>query len=161
MKLNNKGFAITATIYGFLVLFLIVLLSVLAVLKTDNSRSVAISESIARNTFLEVEDVYPNNLTITNGGEYKGSYDKKLVRGKYYFRFRKSTNQVDSTEYYTYLPQGWYFNVEGNVLKISNGSSTNNAVLYKSSDDTKSSNNNDIIDAYLLKRFIANDPNNE
>ena len=46
-------------------------------------------------------------------------------------------------------------------MKISNGSSTNNAVLYKSSDDTKSSNNNDIIDAYLIKRFIANDPNNE
>lgn len=107
---NNKGFAITATIYGFLVLFLIILLSVLSVTKSQNNRSITISEKIE-------DKIFPNNEVVI---ELQKENDFSMVtkRGKYYANVFCGTNTTPN-EYFFYA--GNNFNKDNIVLYKKNG----------------------------------------
>jgi hypothetical protein len=140
---NNKGFAITATIYGFLVLFLIILLSVLAVLRSENNRSITISESIDNNTFLYNEEVYAEIVRIGNG-----NYTEKNTRGKYYLRFKYNADSGNSNieDCYVYLPNNSKISVDGGVLKIND---TTASVF------GTACNNSNISEVYIIERYVA------
>ena len=106
---NNKGFAITATIYGFLILFLIILLSVLSVMRSQNNRSITISEKIENKLF-------PVNETIITGDDLKENNYNDVVkkRGKYYANVFCGTAT---------LPQNYHF-------YAGKSSNINNITLY-------------------------------
>lgn len=136
---NNKGFAITATIYGFLILFLIILLSVLSVMRSQNNRSITISEKIENKLFPSVEVTTDSPETIT---EY--SITK---RGKYYIRLIKTSgNPVDNCT--IYLPNSGTLKVESNTLKL-NG---NNITIYNSSGTAI---NNSGIESFVITKYYS------
>lgn len=89
-KLNNKGFAITATIYGLLVLFLIVLLSILSLLRFRIKNATNISDNIEKNVFLKNEVIQISDSVTSYYTKY---------RAKYYF----DTN--NASDCYVYLPK--------------------------------------------------------
>lgn len=109
MRLNNKGFAITATIYGLLVLFLIVLLSILASLKFRITSAINMTDSIEKSLFFKKEVAVADSGFIT---EYKA-----IVDGKYYFDTNSSSNC------YVYLLRDSTLKVNGNKLQIDGVSS--------------------------------------
>ena len=65
MKLNNKGFAITAVLYGLLILFVILVSSYLVVLAAKKERIDYL--------FNEIESEYSNNSSL-------GGYVKQLYK---------------------------------------------------------------------------------
>ena len=105
---NNKGFAITATIYGFLILFLIILLSVLSVMRSQNNRSITISEKIENKLF-------PINEVVI-GSPQENDFSMITKRGKYYANVFCGTSTTPN-EYFFYA---------------GNNFDSNNIVLYKS-----------------------------
>lgn len=76
MKLNNKGFAITAVLYGLLILFVILIGSYLTLLGTKKSRLDTITN--------EVEKDYEFNKEITNSSQITYPYTATYT-GKYIF----------------------------------------------------------------------------
>jgi hypothetical protein len=141
--MNNKGFAITATIFGFLILFLMVLLAVLTTLRSENNRSLTISERIDDNTFLYKEIIYQENIRLTDGGSLSG-----YPRGKYYLNFRYSSDvsNVVNNNCYIYVPQKAKISLTEGILKINDNSATilgNNC------------SNNGITEVLIVKSFIA------
>lgn len=78
MKLNNKGFAITAVLYGLLILFVILVSSYLAILSSKKNRLDRITEKI--------------EYDYTLGGYQRNYYDDDIeypytprYTGKYFF----------------------------------------------------------------------------
>jgi len=73
MKLNNKGFAITAVLYGLLILFVVLIGSYLTLLGTKKSRLDIITS--------DIEKDYEFNKEITNPAQptypYKAKYTGK------------------------------------------------------------------------------------
>lgn len=108
--IDNKGFAITSTIYGFLVLFLIVLLSILAILRSENNRSIIVSERIENNTFLKTEKtgVYDDDTTSFLAPQ----------RGKYYFDIIHNDGNENTNGCYVYLPSNGELAVDSGIIKI-------------------------------------------
>ena len=151
---NNKGFAITATIYSFLVLFLIILLSILAILRSENNRSITVSERIEANTFLYNEVAYDTDEYRISSGNSLGN----LKRGKYYlilidnYRNAKNAASDHSTIYdcYVYFPQSGIFSLEDGVLKV-NG---NNAIIY--GETTTGCSNANLSEVIIIKSNVAN-----
>ena len=76
MKLNNKGFAITAVLYGLLILFVILIGSYLTLLGTKKSRLDIITS--------DIEKDYEFNKEITNSAQPTYPYKAKYT-GKYIF----------------------------------------------------------------------------
>ena len=76
MKLNNKGFAITAVLYGLLILFIILVSSYLLVLSAKKDRVDTLVKDIEKNYIITkdkslahyVENLYLNNKNkvVTN-----------------------------------------------------------------------------------------------
>lgn len=94
-RLNNRGFAITAVLYGLLILFLLLFLGMIRILNTERKRMAKISDEID-NSIVNMEriDISSNNV-IYYGDIYVTPY-----RGKYVFYINGDT----SKEYYMYLP---------------------------------------------------------
>lgn len=139
---NNKGFAITATIYGFLVLFLIILLCVLATMRSENNRSLIISDKIDKRTFLYNETKLDPSETLTFPVT-------NLSRGKYYITLVKSSGTYDNC--YFYLPSNSTLKLEGNILKITRDGTDTNAKIYGTN-----CNNSGITEIKLVKHYNAN-----
>ena len=76
MKLNNKGFAITAVLYGLLILFVVLIGSYLTLLGTKKSRLDIITS--------DIEKDYEFNKEITNPAQPIYPYKTKYT-GKYIF----------------------------------------------------------------------------
>ena len=76
MKLNNKGFAITAVLYGLLILFVVLIVYYLTLLCTKKSRLYIITS--------DVEKDYEFNKEITNPAQPTYPYKAKYT-GKYIF----------------------------------------------------------------------------
>lgn len=72
MKLDNKGFAITTILYGTLILFILLLLSLLGILSQyKNNLDKLINEGSGARSIVTMEKIEINEgEIITNGGLY-------------------------------------------------------------------------------------------
>lgn len=141
-RLNNKGFAITAIIYGIMLLFVLILASFLSVLIGRNKRSDALLDSTYQNIKY---DIY--NIKISNDGsvlENNNSYTAKdgestkdiyitSVRALYNFTYNNGSTCK------AILPK--------NVVVIDNtlrGESDNSKLYYYLVNDSDDDNSSDV-----------------
>ncbi len=108
-RLNNRGFAITAVLYGLLILFLLLFLGMIRILNTERKRMAKISDEID-NSIVNMEridissDIYYGDIYVTP------------YRGKYVF-----TIGTDATEYYMYLPIYSIVSIQNEQIKVTRG----------------------------------------
>lgn len=111
-RLNNRGFAITAVLYGLLILFLLLFLGMIRILNTERKRMEKISDEIDKSIVnMEKIDI---NSGISEGGIYVTPY-----RGKYVFKITGDTLK----EYYMYLPIYSIVSISGGKIKVISGTS--------------------------------------
>lgn len=90
MKLNNKGFAITAVLYGLLILFVILIGSYLTLLGTKKSRLDIITSDIEKDYEFnkEITDIiqpnYPYKAKYTGKYIFENDCVKYLYKGNSY-----------------------------------------------------------------------------
>ena len=107
-RLNNRGFAITAVLYGLLILFLLLFLGMIRILNTERKRMEKISDEIDKSI------VNMEKIEISEGGIYVTPY-----RGKYVFNI----NGDGTKEYYMYLPIYSIVSISGGKIKVISGTS--------------------------------------
>lgn len=113
-RLNNRGFAITAVLYGLLILFLLLFLGMIRILNTERKRMEKISDEIDKSIVnMEKIDINSGN-EISEGGIYVTPY-----RGKYVFKINGDT----SKEYYMYLPIYSIVSISEGKIKVTSGTS--------------------------------------
>lgn len=111
-RLNNRGFAITAVLYGLLILFLLLFLGMIRILNTERKRMEKISDEIDKSIVnMEKIDI---NSGISEGGIYVTPY-----RGKYVFKI----NGDETKKYYMYLPIYSIVSISGGKIKVTSGTS--------------------------------------
>lgn len=111
-RLNNRGFAITAVLYGLLILFLLLFLGMIRILNTERKRMEKISDEIDKSIVnMEKIDI---NSGISEGGIYVTPY-----RGKYVFNITGDP----SKKYYMYLPIYSIVSISGGKIKVTSGTS--------------------------------------
>lgn len=74
MKLNNKGFAITAVLYGLLILFVVLIGSYLTLLGTKKSRLDIITSDVEKDYEFNKEITTPAQPTYPYKAKYTGKY---------------------------------------------------------------------------------------
>ena len=104
MKLNNKGFAITATIYGFLVLYIISFMTDRVVLGISQSKAFYIvtrKEEEVRNFLLSITD---GGVTLVNArGGYSNEKETLLlgvVPTRQYFIVKEGLREIDPSIFF-------------------------------------------------------------
>ena len=104
MKLNNKGFAITATIYGFLVLYIISFMTDRVVLGISQSKAFYIvtrNEEEVRNFLLSITD---GGVTLVNArGGYSNEKETLLlgvVPTRQYFIVKEGLREIDPSIFF-------------------------------------------------------------
>lgn len=111
-RLNNRGFAITAVLYGLLILFLLLFLGMIRILNTERKRMEKISDEIDKSIVnMEKIDI---NSGISEGGIYVTPY-----RGKYVFNI----NGDGTKEYCMYLPIYSIVSISEGKIKVTSGTS--------------------------------------
>ena len=111
-RLNNRGFAITAVLYGLLILFLLLFLGMIRILNTERKRMEKISDEIDKSIVnMEKIDI---NSGISEGGIYVTPY-----RGKYVFNITGD----ETKKYYMYLPIYSIVSISGGKIKVTSGTS--------------------------------------
>ena len=109
MKLNNKGFAITAVLYGLLILFVMLVSSYLLVLSARKNR--------VDNLVRDIEKEYLSNIDNdeNNSGENNGSEDNPIEEVIYTVTLNSGPLAKEGTGviYYFKNDNIWYFDVEG------------------------------------------------
>lgn len=111
-RLNNRGFAITAVLYGLLILFLLLFLGMIRILNTERKRMEKISDEIDKSIVnMEKIDI---NSGISEGGIYVTPY-----RGKYVFNINGDTLK----KYYMYLPIYSIVSISEGKIKVTSGTS--------------------------------------
>lgn len=116
-RLNNRGFAITAVLYGLLILFLLLFLGMIRILNTERKRMEKISDEIDKSIVnMEKIDI---NSGISEGGIYVTPY-----RGKYVFKITGDT----SKEYYMYLPIYSIVSIKDKQIKVTRGVKTDTGI---------------------------------
>lgn len=111
-RLNNRGFAITAVLYGLLILFLLLFLGMIRILNTERKRMEKISDEIDKSIVnMEKIDI---NSGISEGGIYVTPY-----RGKYVFKITGD----ETKEYYMYLPIYSIVSISEGKIKVTSGTS--------------------------------------
>lgn len=127
MKLNNKGFAITAVLYGLLILFLLLFLSTIKILNAERKRMAKIGDVVNDQIIhLNKEDFPETKINSSN------PYYTTIYRGKYIFAI--SQNDVINadgefyTELFAYLPVYTTISISNNTLTFKNnkGDTLNN-----------------------------------
>lgn len=118
-RLNNRGFAITAVLYGLLILFLLLFLGMIRILNTERKRMEKISDEIDKSIVnMEKIDINSGNV-ISEGGIYVTPY-----RGKYVFNITGDT----SKEYYMYLPIYSIVSIKDKQIKVTRGVKTDTGI---------------------------------
>lgn len=130
-KLNNRGFAITAVLYGLLILFLMLLLGTLRILNTERKRMEKISDTID-NSIVKMDYFGINNGSISTGGIYVAPY-----RGKYII-----TVNDNNTEYYMYLPIYSIVSIKDEKVVVTSGTDTSKGDIIADVSNIGSNNNN-------------------
>lgn len=114
-RLNNRGFAITAVLYGLLILFLLLFLGMIRILNTERKRMAKISDEIDDSIVnMEKITIDSSEGTIGDGGIYVTPY-----RGKYVFYIGGDT----SNKYYMYLPIYSIVSINGGKITVTSGTS--------------------------------------
>lgn len=101
--MNNKGFAITGMLYGVLLLFLMVLLSLLYVLVTRINRLTTLNE--------EVKKVVEDKTITAIATEFTDGYYITTMRGKYVININGNTDDC-----YAYLPKDILLKINNSKL---------------------------------------------
>lgn len=107
--MNNKGFAISGILYGVLILFLTILLSILGIMVDRINRLSALNEEISKSveevgyTVPDLEEAYKDSTT---------NFTTK-IRGKYEILL----NQNSNNKCYAYLPKNIMIYVLDNKLQ--------------------------------------------
>lgn len=118
-RLNNRGFAITAVLYGLLILFLLLFLGMIRILNTERKRMEKISDEIDKSIVnMKKIDINSGN-EISEGGIYVTPY-----RGKYVFKITGDT----SKEYYMYLPIYSIVSIKDKQIKVTRGVKTDTGI---------------------------------
>lgn len=118
-RLNNRGFAITAVLYGLLILFLLLFLGMIRILNTERKRMEKISDEIDKSIVnMKKIDINSSN-EISEGGIYVTPY-----RGKYVFNINGDT----SKEYYMYLPIYSIVSIKDKQIKVTRGVKTDTGI---------------------------------
>lgn len=112
-RLNNRGFAITAVLYGLLILFLLLFLGMIRILNTERKRMEKISDEIDK-SIVNMDKIDINSGVISEGGIYVTPY-----RGKYVFKI----NGDETKEYYMYLPIYSIVSISEGKIKVTSGTS--------------------------------------
>lgn len=112
-RLNNRGFAITAVLYGLLILFLLLFLGMIRILNTERKRMEKISDEIDK-SIVNMDKIDINSGEISEGGIYVTPY-----RGKYVFKI----NGDETKEYYMYLPIYSIVSISEGKIKVTSGTS--------------------------------------
>ena len=116
-RLNNRGFAITAVLYGLLILFLLLFLGMIRILNTERKRMEKISDEIDKSIVnMEKIDI---NSGISEGGIYVTPY-----RGKYVFNI----NGDETKEYYMYWPIYSIVSIKDKQIKVTRGVKTDTGI---------------------------------
>lgn len=102
--MNNKGFAITGILYGVLLLFLMVLISLLSVLVFRLNRFTTLVDEVSSD--MENKNLVEINETIDTTKYYQTPY-----RGKYTFTINGTT-----TKCYAYLPKNIALKTDSNKM---------------------------------------------
>lgn len=105
--MNNKGFAITGILYGVLLLFLMVLLSLLYVLVTRINRLTTLNEEVKN-----VVETKNEITTIENNPTDDKPYYITTMRGKYVININGNT----TADCYAYLPKNILLKINENKL---------------------------------------------
>ncbi len=116
MKLDNKGFAITTIIYGILILFILVMISLLSVFVSRKSRLEKLSDSL-RNV---LEMNRSQTLTVNNTIDSSHSF-KVGTTGKYTFK-------LDDFECYLYLNKDTIIRIKDKKLQLVKGEEPNQTI---------------------------------
>lgn len=118
-RLNNRGFAITAVLYGLLILFLLLFLGMIRILNTERKRMEKISDEIDKSIVnMDKIGINSDNM-ISEGGIYVTPY-----RGKYVFKI----NGDETKEYYMYLPIYSIVSIKDKQIKVTRGVNTGTSV---------------------------------
>lgn len=117
-RLNNRGFAITAVLYGLLILFLLLFLGMIRILNTERKRMEKISDEIDK-SIVNMDKIDINSGVISEGGIYVTPY-----RGKYVFKI----NGDETKEYYMYLPIYSIVSIKDKQIKVTRGVNTGTGV---------------------------------
>lgn len=118
-RLNNRGFAITAVLYGLLILFLLLFLGMIRILNTERKRMEKISDEIDKSIVnMEKIDINSSN-EISEGGIYVTPY-----RGKYVFNITGDGTK----EYYMYLPIYSIVSIKDKQIKVTRGVKTDTGI---------------------------------
>lgn len=120
-RLNNRGFAITAVLYGLLILFLLLFLGMIRILNTERKRMEKISDEIDKSIVnMDKIDININSdNVISEGGIYVTPY-----RGKYVFKI----NGDETKEYYMYLPIYSIVSIKDKQIKVTRGVNTGTGI---------------------------------
>lgn len=118
-RLNNRGFAITAVLYGLLILFLLLFLGMIRILNTERKRMEKISDEIDKSIVnMKKIDINSSN-EISEGGIYVTPY-----RGKYVFKITGD----ETKEYYMYLPIYSIVSIKDKQIKVTRGVKTDTGI---------------------------------
>lgn len=107
--MNNKGFAITGILYGVLLLFLMVLLSLLYVLVTRINRLTTLNEEVKK-----VVETKNEITTIENKPTDAEPYYITTMRGKYVINI--TINNNSNKDCYAYLPKDILLKINNSKL---------------------------------------------
>lgn len=127
MKLNNKGFAITAVLYGLLILFVVLVSSFLVVLSIKKDR---VEELVT-----EIENEYNNKCPTVNYIPQEGEYYNVPHTGTYIFSITDANSGeiLDNCSVYLYEDDIIQFvsgSIEVNDLDISFDNQDCDEIIY-------------------------------
>ncbi len=108
MNLNNKGFAITAVLYGLLILFVVLVSSYLLVLSARKNR--------VDNLIKDIEEEYLKNITNNDSGD--GDDNEPSTGETYTINITRTIIQRSASQY------GEYSVTQGNDLELEIDSET-------------------------------------
>lgn len=118
MKLNNKGFAITAVLYGLLILFLLLFLSTIKILNAERKRMAKIGD-VVNDEIIHLNKVDFPETKINSENPYTTIY-----RGKYIFAISQEdvigAKDEFYTEFFAYLPVYTTISISENKLTFKN-----------------------------------------
>ena len=113
--MNNKGFAITGVLYSLLILFLVVLLSLLAALRTENSRFVMLKEAIEDDYRLSDMCEMPEKIEL--GGDSSLVY--YITESKKYYLEVTYDDDSFCGDGFIYVPENVFLQLNGGKLAFS------------------------------------------
>lgn len=122
--MNNKGFAITGILYGVLLLFLMVLISLLSVLVFRLNRFTTLVDEVSGDMEMKKDNTathISSSITTVNTSITNNNYFQTPYRGKYTFTI---ITIHETRECYAYLPKNIVLEIKSNRIKYKEADSS-------------------------------------